>query len=270
LPALDKNIKMTIGTAYELIVVDNSKSIHSIFEAYNIGVSRSKFPILCFMHDDILYHSTDWGLNILAHFADSDTGAIGIAGTPYYPRMPGSWWAGGLVNETIVNQTPEGLKTSYKTAGSGLSRKNEVLVLDGVWLCIRKTLFERIKFDESQFDGFHFYDMDICMQIHVIGSRLYSITDIAIQHFYTGKVNIDWSRNAHIFYRKWKRSLPAAVVSLTEQQEVTIAYKTLGEYIRILLANNTPRLSVYITTLLFMIRFSKGYKYIPALLLRSK
>ncbi len=54
--SLKENIERTIGTDYELIVIDNSTNKYSIFSAYNEGVRRSKGDILCFMHEDILYH----------------------------------------------------------------------------------------------------------------------------------------------------------------------------------------------------------------------
>ena len=60
-PELRKNIEETIGLPYEIIVINNAGNDFTIFSAYNKGVSLSKFPLLLFMHDDILYHTTDWG-----------------------------------------------------------------------------------------------------------------------------------------------------------------------------------------------------------------
>lgn len=58
---LEKNIAETIGCEYELVVIDNSKNKYSIFRAYNEGVRLAKGDNLCFMHDDILYKTADWG-----------------------------------------------------------------------------------------------------------------------------------------------------------------------------------------------------------------
>ena len=54
---LKKNIETTIGINYELIVINNSLNHYSIFEAYNQGIRKSKYQFLCFMHEDILYHT---------------------------------------------------------------------------------------------------------------------------------------------------------------------------------------------------------------------
>ena len=47
--ALSENIKNSIGCEYELISIDNSKNTYSIFEAYNLGIQKSKFDFLCFI-----------------------------------------------------------------------------------------------------------------------------------------------------------------------------------------------------------------------------
>ena len=75
---LKENIESTIGTEYELVVIDNSKNQYSIFSAYNEGVRRSKGDLLCFMHDDIMYDAVGWGNNVVRHFDDPNTGLIGV------------------------------------------------------------------------------------------------------------------------------------------------------------------------------------------------
>lgn len=51
---LKDNIENTVGVVHEIICIDNSKSQYDIFSAYNEGVKRSQYPLLCFMHEDIL------------------------------------------------------------------------------------------------------------------------------------------------------------------------------------------------------------------------
>ena len=61
---LKENIASTIGCEYELVAIDNSKKEYSIFSAYNEGVRRANGEILCFMHEDILYHTQGYFVNI--------------------------------------------------------------------------------------------------------------------------------------------------------------------------------------------------------------
>ena len=70
---LIQNIDQTIGLPYELVIIDNSDNLYSIFNAYNEGVKRSKYELLCFMHDDIIFKKeSNWGKKIVKHFNNSD------------------------------------------------------------------------------------------------------------------------------------------------------------------------------------------------------
>ena len=55
---LKDNIENTVGVVHEIICIDNSKSQYDIFSAYNEGVKRSQYPLLCFMHV-----RPEWSLN---------------------------------------------------------------------------------------------------------------------------------------------------------------------------------------------------------------
>lgn len=48
-PVLEKNISETIGIEYEVVCIDNSKNQYNIFQAYNIGVAKARYPLICFM-----------------------------------------------------------------------------------------------------------------------------------------------------------------------------------------------------------------------------
>ena len=78
-PVFLENIEKTVGVDYELIVIDNSENKYSIFEAYNLGIKKSKGEVLCFMHDDVLFHTNNWG-NILQTIFNKNEliGLIGI------------------------------------------------------------------------------------------------------------------------------------------------------------------------------------------------
>jgi len=88
-----ENIKRTIGCEYELVVIDNSANRYSIFEAYNLGIERSKGKYLCFIHDDLFIHTNGWG-NVISRLFDDypDYGLIGIAGSKQKSRIPSGWW----------------------------------------------------------------------------------------------------------------------------------------------------------------------------------
>lgn len=230
---------------YELVVVDNSTNKYSIFEAYNIGVKRSKGTILCFMHDDIFYHTDNWGVKLLEHFTDEDTGAIGIAGTPYATKMPGSWWGGNLVNLQQLSTHKDELILQTKQVSTPVSNRNQVILLDGVWFCIRKSLFNEIKFDEVIYSDFHFYDVDICMQVATQKAQIYCVYDILIEHTSSGNVNKAWIDNAIKFQQKWEKILPLKSANISYNQKCQAEYRTINEFLLILLANKIERKAAY-------------------------
>ena len=269
-PDLLNNIQSTIGVPFETIVIDNSTNIYSIFNAYNKGVSLSQFPLLCFIHDDINLKTNNWGMRILDHFNDSETGAIGIAGSPYSALMPGSWWAGELVNINIVPWNAENGSANFSSYPKTTLNKNQVITLDGVWFCIKKELFECIKFDDESFSGFHFYDIDISMQINKLGYKLYCVFDILIEHFSKGDMNINWIENAFIINKKWQRQLPITCVKLTYTEQCEAELKTLKEMVMVMLQNKQSKKDTYTIAFKQLRRFYRGYFYPPIIMQLGK
>ena len=61
--ALEKNIAETCGVDYELIKIDNP-GIMGIPKAYNKGAKKARFENLLFLHEDVLFHTQNWGENV--------------------------------------------------------------------------------------------------------------------------------------------------------------------------------------------------------------
>lgn len=222
---LKENIRETIGIQYELIVLDNSQNKYSIFSAYNEGVERAQYPYLCFMHEDILYHTDNWGKRVVSHFKNYKVGIVGIAGGHYISNTSSSWFSSKLNSANILQSSwTNGIKTSKHIVElnylKGLS--TEVVAVDGVWFCIPKSLFSTISFDETTFNGFHFYDLDICFQTFYAGYKILVISDILIEHFSGGNCNHEWFENSIIFHNKWKNHLPqiAGVEMTTDEIKI--------------------------------------------------
>ncbi|RZM04425.1 MAG: hypothetical protein EOO88_56000, partial [Pedobacter sp.] len=163
---LRRHIESTIGVQHELIAIDNSTNQYSIFQAYNKGVELSRFPFLLFMHDDIWYHTDDWGKKLAAHFTDPQTGATGICGTPYIAWNAGGWWSPGEGYLHILQSQKRGMEPEMQefAPSNNYQPFGQVVALDGVWFCIRKELFDKIRFDDKTYNGFHLYDVDIIKQ----------------------------------------------------------------------------------------------------------
>jgi GT2 family glycosyltransferase len=256
---LISNIEQSIGVAYEVILIDNSANQYGICQAYNMGVKQSKYQILCFMHDDITYHTQNWGTNVIAHFNTNEVAAIGVAGTPYCAFMPGPWWGNGILYQHLLqgNQNNPAVLTS--NANSVAQR--QAIILDGVWLCIKKDIFEQISFDEINFKGFHIYDTDICMQLYQLGKKAYCINDVLINHASLGRVNSAWINNNLTFHGKWEKLLPTTCLNLNRTQVGHLEYKTLNSFIWACADNKYTNKQIFSIALKYLFHFKKGYLF---------
>lgn len=266
------NIQETIGLGidYEIIIIDNSQNQYSIFEAYNKGVSLSNFPFLLFMHDDINYRTKDWGVKLVDHFKDPEVGCVGVAGTPYLAYTPGAWWGSGAAHLNLLQLIKNGEEPVLLNWFPESSIKQEAVVLDGIWICIRKELFRFIQFDEKTFNGFHFYDLDITLQAYQAGYKILCVNDILLYHLSTGSFDQKWVENALLFHNKWKHLLPLSVHKHSLQQQCRIeqiALKTwLGYYLN---AGCHSRRKIYLNALGILVRLKKNYFYLRTPLLLS-
>ncbi|AMR31831.1 hypothetical protein A0256_10560 [Mucilaginibacter sp. PAMC 26640] len=255
---LSTNISATIGIPYEIVLINNADNRYSICEAYNLGVQQSRYNVLCFMHDDIAYHTNNWGQKVLAHFANPKVKAIGIAGTPYYPFMPGPWWGSGHIYEHLL-QAGKDTAPSLKSNSEGTMQK-EVVLIDGCWMCMKKSVFTELSFDQQTFTGYHFYDADICMQLHTAGHPIYTVADVLIDHASLGDLNKPWIDGALTFHKKWQHILPANC--LTPGKPVfAYEYKTLNAFIWTCFYNKFTNRQIYQLALKYLFEFKKGYGY---------
>lgn len=209
---LKQNIAETIGCEYELVIIDNSRNKYNIFQAYNEGVRRAKGEILCFMHDDILYHSENWGNKVCEYF-DSypNLGCLGVAGSHLLLDTPASFWHSGTFCTHYFSRNNEGVLQLEGLPDEGNDNGlSEVASVDGMWMCIRRCLFDKIRFDDKSFDGFHCYDSDICMQIIQAGYDIGIAFGVAVEHNKRGSQNACYFKNIRIWYDKWKHFLPIA------------------------------------------------------------
>ena len=209
---LDQNIRNSIGCDYELIVIGNSENEYSIFEAYNIGLRKSKFEIVCFIHDDILFHSKNWGTALIRIFKEiPNAGIVGVAGSKIKLDIPSAWWEHkkhALV-KNIIQHRPDGSK---ETLNFGFNQsEEEVTIVDGVFIGLKGA---SIKFNEK-LQGFHNYDQSICLDYISKCYKVFVTNQILIEHFSNGKIDNSWVNSAHHFHLEYSNMLP---INLTNKE----------------------------------------------------
>lgn len=209
----ERNISKTIGTEFEYIRIDNRNNTYNLCSAYNEGVKRSTGETIVFVHEDVFFMEGGWGDKLENKFSDPTIGLVGVAGTQYlFGDSPG-WVAAGrpFIKGQVVHETNNG-NTYNLTVFSWENDDAEVVAVDGLFFAIRRNLFETIKFDDQTFDGFHLYDLDICMQIRPT-HRLIVTKEILLKHQSGGSFNDLWQTYANRFLNKYKNELPASCAS---------------------------------------------------------
>jgi glycosyltransferase involved in cell wall biosynthesis len=213
---LAANIAATVGSDHELLIIDNSQNNYSIFQAYNKGIEQSKSNILCFIHDDILFHSNDWGKKIIEIFnADTKIGLIGVAGSKAKTKAPSGWWNSPheLKQVNIIQhiETGEIERWEYGLHDTLLT---EVVAIDGVFMAARKD--KAISFDAS-LAGFHNYDLNISLEYKTKGYKVVVTKEILIEHFSSGNINKAWYQATQKFHDKYGHFFPLVTNDLNEE-----------------------------------------------------
>lgn len=242
------NIRATVGIPFEIIAIDNSNGSKGICEIYNKGIKRANYDILCFMHEDILIKTNNWGTLVLNFFkCHTNYGLLGVAGSKYKSLAP-SGWNPSAHDATCVNliqhfkykqQQPFHY---YQNAGG--EKIAEVACIDGVWFCTTKTITAKIMFDEITFKGFHAYDLDFSLsvgQIHKVGVTF----DVLIEHFSEGKYDAEWITATLDLHKKWNRYLPVNFKPVSKQQMLYAEKATFRFFIDRLIYLGFPKRIAY-------------------------
>lgn len=219
------NVEQSIGVDFEFIVIDNSKMEYSIFEAYNLGIQKSKGDVICFAHEDLEIQTKNWGRKVLDHFQEDKVNMIGVAGGNGFPKSPSWWWNNQYGNQHLAHliqvwstKTP---KQGYNVPIPGQQNKTlmhvqnqnsvreKAVCVDGLWFCVRRSIFDSgVQFDETTFKGFHCYDTDISIQIHQKFSGVFIVFDILMEHFSDANANKEFYDSCFLHFQKWKSVLP--------------------------------------------------------------
>lgn len=204
---LRQNIMRTAGIKYELIIIDNSGNRYDIFEAYNIGIAQSTGELLCFLHDDIIIHSANWGITITRIFNQiPNIGLLGIAGSKIKTQMPSAWWhcPKELEAVNILQHMPNGEVQKWER-GFKKANLEEVAVIDGVFMVMRKS--SGFSFN-PQLKGFHCYDLDISIACKRGGWSVWVTNEVLIEHLSLGTINQPWYKSTLKLHRIYRKTLP--------------------------------------------------------------
>ena len=234
---VQKSIEQTVGCAYELLIFENANGRKSICQVYNEGASQARYPLLCFMHEDVAFQKEGWGNVVIELFnKNSRLGVLGIAGSTYKSVTPSGWFAYSHVIEMehsnlVQSYKYKGSETVQNTRNPSNTNPAKVATVDGVWMCTTKNIALCHPFDEKTYQKFHCYDIDFCITV----GRFYDIAvtyDVLLHHLSDGNFDGEWMRETMKMHKKWKDALPVSTISLTKKQLREIEKQNLKYWVR--------------------------------------
>lgn len=242
LAAFSQSVAETVGVAYEVVAVDNSHGKYGICEAYNLGAARAQYELLCFVHEDIRFHTSGWGKVVAEVLADQTVGVLGVTGGMQQVAAPAAWWGCGLewCRENVLNAFADG-HTEMELRNPEGAELLDVAVVDGMWLCCRRAVWAHSPFDAQTFTDFHFYDVDFCTEVFRQGLRVCVTFRVLLEHHSRGSVNDAWVRNALKYQRKRRGQLPFGPATIPPTEQRRIELKAMQEFTGRLIRGAFPR-----------------------------
>jgi len=231
------NIESTIGIEYEIISFENSTGDKSISTLYNEGARKAKYSLLCFMHEDIVIQTTDWGKIVERCFANQlNLGILGVAGAAYKTYAPSGWDVEGFEGEMkYINYVQSSKQSIYPDQivyhnAEGINIA-PVACVDGMWFSTRKSIALEKPFDEQLLAGFHGYDIDFCLNV----GQTYAVAvtfEIIMKHLSMGNFGKDWFLDTLKLYEKWAFILPIKKKDISGIHQVTFEKRAFKRTIR--------------------------------------
>ena len=134
-----------------------NESNASVLAAYNQAWRLAETEFVCFLHNDTTMLDPAWLRHLLAPLASADFGLSGLYGVKRVRRD------GRYAGRTIVH--------SLATGPTVRPPWEEVAVVDGVCLCLRRATLEAIGGMDEGYGFFHGYDRDLSFAVRETGQR---------------------------------------------------------------------------------------------------
>lgn len=199
------NLRETCGYNLNVMFMINSDGV-SLTKIYSEMVEKSNDDIIVFVHDDVEFLKPGWGFELIRLFDKyKDYGIIGVAGSAEFDSK-GAWWNYDKKYGQVLHRSNG---KSWLTAFSPLLKEDlqEVCVIDGLFMAVHKGRISK-NFD-TEFQGFNFYDISMCLSNYVDGKcKIGVTTNIRLAHNSVGETKQNWFDNLVILNEKYNEYYP--------------------------------------------------------------
>ena len=183
---------------------NNKDSLHQIYNKAIDFAMQENIQKLVLVHDDVILENySEYRLDKL--FTKFDV--VGCAGTTEVNLTPPALWhlmGGGIGSKNLHGAVAHGNENKKHMTSFGTYPKRVVLI-DGVFMAIKRKVFSKIRFDEKCPVKWHFYDLDYSMQCHKAGFKV-GVGDILVTHNSPGLTSVteEFNKGQEWFLNKWK------------------------------------------------------------------
>lgn len=258
LDGLRLNIEATIGVPFELLAFDNREQQLGITTVYNRQAAKAKYDSICFIHEDVVIHTKNWGILLHNLLENKFIGLVGVSGGVYKSKYPGTW---STCSPSLYRtHTIQHFKNKQEAVITNINPDNlpfdKVSVIDGLFMATRKAVFDQYSFDDFLLKGFHGYDIDYSLQV----GQQYEVVvsyELLLEHLSEGTLNEAWLRNSLLVHEKWKHQLPVQSRAIDSRLKKQSDYQSCRCVLGIaLLVPGNKRMVLYYFSILMARYFS--------------
>jgi GT2 family glycosyltransferase len=232
--------KQNFNGLFEIIALTNfNNEYKSASEALNVGKDLAEGDYVMYCHQDLRVPN-DWLQkisNIINTTLPRVTGFLGMAGVLYTDEGPNKKYDAAIYLSNL-NSKKEKFSDSYRKFTGD---KFEVQTLDE--LCIIGNRSDPFKFDEENFDHYHWYGADICLQAIAAGRKNYAIDaecfhiSDGVSNFFKDNHKEKYIEGAKKIYIKWTPKISpfrttTAVFNKSTKTIKLLVYNVLPEMLK--------------------------------------
>lgn len=196
-----ENLDLDIDIAFAL---ENQESLPVVYNRAIQKALEEDWDALVLVHDDVaLEHDPRNKLECLFKKYD----LVGVAGASSIEiKSPALWhiMGGGFNSGKLHGAVAHGTSENKHMTSFG-PYPHRVVMIDGVFMAINRSVMENVKFDESNPSRFHFYDLDFSSAAHKVGHKV-GVGDIYITHESPGlrEFTDEWKEGEKWFLNKYE------------------------------------------------------------------
>lgn len=223
----ERNIAKTVGVPHEYLLIDQTKG-PSTAARFNYGIDHCSGNILVFIPDDAYFMKPNWGVVLERKFSkDPSLGCVGTAGSQFLFSDKPSLTAAGrpFIKGRIIYHLQNG--DFFASVFSNEKEDFDVVACDGVFMAIKRTLLYQTHFDDVNFDGPCFYDLDVCM---LVGRthRIIVTSDIVLKRRSQPVFDKEWQQYGQKFLEKYCNELPLSCSEVFMDPEHFVPSQTVN------------------------------------------